>query len=800
MKRVIFLLATLLLGSICVAHADEDKTDANIVGHVINKHSGAHVPFVTVIIKGTTIGTATNESGHFQLNNLPEGEVVVRVQGIGYKPVEKTLVARANNTKELNFVIEEDMLTLEQVVVSANRNEINRSETAVVINTVTPRIFESTQSLSLSEGLNFTPGLRVENNCQNCGFNQLRMNGLDGPYSQILVNSRPIFSGLAGVYGLEQIPANMIERVEVIRGGGSALFGGNAIAGTVNIITKEPINNTYQINGNYGLLEGGDPDIALSFNTSLVTEDHKSGVFIFAMKRDKEPYDANGDGFSELTNIENGSFGLRAYHRPTHRSKITLELNNLNEYRRGGNAFDKKPHYADIAEMVEHKILGGGLTYEAYSKDEKTKYSLYSTGQQIDRDSYYGAGQDLNAYGVTYNLTNATGIQLASNFDNFLFAPSILTAGTEYNYEELEDEKLSSDDTPNTLIADQVSNNIGVYLQNEWDLDFMTFLAGIRYDHYDIRDHATGNGDAKGSIVNPRANVLFNIFEGSQLRLSYAKGFRAPQIYDEDLHIEVSESRKIIHRNSPDLAPETSHSFTTSLDFTKQIQNWDTYFLVEGFYTRLKDPFVTEYTHSESTGELVYTRMNAQGDAQVNGINLEGKASPGPVFSLQLGFTLQDSKYEQPQAWGEIEENTSTSFMRTPDAYGYFMISSQPLKHFTASVTANYTGPMYVPHLGINTPVADIEEEGLVEAIEAGNVVQYDKLERSDSFLDMGFKLAYDFHLSDGMTIELHAGMQNIFNSYQSNFDYGAYRDPGYVYGPNRPQTFFFGFKIGNGF
>jgi len=799
MKRVIFLLATLLLGSICVVHADEDRTDANIVGHVINKHTGAHVPFVTVIIKGTTMGTATSENGHFQLNNLPEGEVVVRVQGIGYKPVEKTFVAQANHTKELNFVIEEDVLTLEQVVVSANRNEINRSETAVVINTVTPRIFESTQSVSLSEGLNFTPGLRVENNCQNCGFNQLRMNGLDGPYTQILVNSRPIFSGLAGVYGLEQIPANMIERVEVIRGGGS-LFGGNAIAGTVNIITKEPINNTYQVNGNYGLLEGGDPDIALSFNTSLVTEDDKSGIFIFAMKRDKAPYDANGDGFSELTNIENGSFGFRAYHRPTHRSKITLELNNLNEYRRGGNAFNRKVHFADIAEMVEHHILGGGLTYEAYSNDEQTKYSLYTTAQQIDRDSYYGAGQDPNAYGVTYNLTNATGIQVATNFDNFLFAPSILTAGTEYNYEVLEDEKLSSDEAPNTLIADQVSTNVGVYLQNEWDLDFMTFLAGIRYDHYNIQDYASGNGDAEGAIVNPRANVLFNIFEGSQLRLSYAKGFRAPQIYDEDLHIEVSESRKVLHRNSPGLEPETSHSYTASLDFTRTVKNWDTYFLVEGFYTRLKDPFVTEYTHAESSGELVYTRMNAEGDAQVNGVNLEGKASPSPMFSLQLGITLQDSKYEQPQAWGDIEENTSVNFMRTPDAYGYLMISSQPLKHLTASVTANYTGPMYVPHLGVNTPLAEIEDDALVAAIEDGDIVQYDRLERSESFLDMGFKLAYDFHLSDGMTVEVHAGMQNLLNSYQRAFDQGAYRDPGYVYGPNRPQTFFLGFKVGNGF
>ncbi len=800
MKRVIFLLLSFVLGSVFVVNADEDKTDANIVGHVINKHTGEHVPFVTVIVKGTTIGTATNESGHFQLNNLPEGEVVVRVQGIGYKPIEKTLVAKSNNTAELNFVVEEDVLTLEQVVVSANRNEIDRSETAVVINTVTPRIFETTQSVSLSEGLNFTPGLRVENNCQNCGFNQLRMNGLDGPYTQILVNSRPIFSGLAGVYGLEQIPANMIERVEVIRGGGSALFGGNAIAGTVNIITKEPINNTYQVNGNYGLLEGGDPDMALSFNTSLVTEDHKSGIFIFAMKRDKDPYDANGDGFSELTNIENGSFGFRAYHRPTHLSKITLELNNLNEYRRGGNAFNKKPHFADIAEMVEHHILGGGLTYESYSKDEKTKYSIYTTAQQIDRDSYYGAGQDPNAYGVTYNLTNATGVQVASNFDNFLFAPSILTAGTEYNYEVLEDEKISSDNSPNTMIADQVSSNIGVYVQNEWDLDFMTFLAGVRYDRYSIEDKATGNGNAEGGIVNPRTNVLFNIWKGSQLRLSYAKGFRAPQIYDEDLHIEVSESRKILHRNSPDLSPETSHSFTASLDYTKEFANWQSYLLVEGFYTRLKDPFVTEYTHAESTGELIYTRMNAEGDAQVNGVNLEAKLSPGPVFSMQAGFTIQNSEYENPQAWGEIENNTTTDFMRTPDTYGYLMLSSQPLKHLTASVTANYTGPMYVPHLGINEPLSDVEDAALVDAVEAGHILQYDRLERSDSFMDIGFKLAYDFHLSDGMTVEIHAGMQNLLNSYQSNFDYGAYRDPGYVYGPNRPQTFFFGFKVGNGF
>jgi len=800
MKRVILLIITLFLSGTCITFADDEKTDATIVGHVINKHTGEHVPFVTVIVKGTTIGTATNESGHFQLNNIPEGQMVIRVQGVGFIAEEKEIKVVASNTQEINFIIEEDVLTLEQVVVSANRNEIDRTETAVIINTVTPRIFETTQSVALSESLNFTPGLRVENNCQNCGFNQLRMNGLDGPYTQILINSRPVFSGLAGVYGLEQIPANMIERVEVIRGGGSALFGGNAIAGTVNIITKEPINNTYQVNANYGLLESGDPDMAVSFNTSLVTEDHKSGIFVFGLKRDKDPYDANDDGFSELTEIKNGSFGFRAFHRPTHLSKITFELHSMNEFRRGGNAFYKKAHEADIAEQLEHNILGGGITYEMYAKDEQTKFSIYSSAQRIDRDSYYGAGRDPNAYGTTNNLANASGIQLAHNFEKCFFAPSVLTAGTEYNYEELEDEKLGAGQLPNTFIADQVSNTIGVYLQNEWDFNFMTFLAGVRFDNYQIADNITGKGDASGSVLNPRANVLFNIFKGTQLRLSYAKGFRAPQIYDEDLHIEVSESRKVIHENSEGLEPESSHSFTASMDFTKKFGRWQSYLLLEGFFTRLKAPFVTEYTHEQATGELVYTRKNATGGAEVNGVNLEGKLSPGPVFALQMGFTLQDSKYEEAQEWGEIASHTSKAFMRTPDAYGYLMLSSKPVKHLTASITANYTGPMYVPHMGVNMALADIKEQDKVLAIQNDDVLQYERLERSNEFFELGFKVAYDFHLSDGMTLELHAGMQNILDNYQGHFDRGAYRDPGYVYGPNRPRTFFFGLKLGNGF
>mgnify|MGYP000064797265 CR=1 FL=1 len=254
-NKLIILLVCLLL-VIKVNHAEGIiKTDANIIGHVVCHNE--HIPFASVYVKGTTIGITTDESGHYQLINLPEGELIIVAQAMGYKPKEVGIKIESGETKEIKFELEEDVLGLEEVIVTGDRNETNRVESSTIVNTITSKIFSTTQSVTLSEGLNFCPGLRVENNCQNCGFSQVRMNGMEGPYSQILINSRPIFSGLAGVYGLELIPSNMIERVEVIRGGGSALYGSNAIAGTINLILKDPINNSYEFGLNGSIIGVG---------------------------------------------------------------------------------------------------------------------------------------------------------------------------------------------------------------------------------------------------------------------------------------------------------------------------------------------------------------------------------------------------------------------------------------------------------------------------------------------------------------------------------------------------------------
>ena len=237
---------------------------------------------MSVWIKGTTLGSASDEHGHFSIENIPDGTYVIEAQGIGYTLDSKTISIKNGKEVYVKLELKEDAIGLNQIVVTADRNARDRREAPVVVSTLSPQLMVTAQAEVIGDGLNFCPGLRMENNCQNCGFSQVRMNGMEGAYSQILINSRPIFSGLAGVYGLEMIPTNMIERIEITRGGGSAIFGSNAIAGTINLITKDPINNSFQLSASNSIIgvghdgdNGTANDYNLNFNTSIVSETEK---------------------------------------------------------------------------------------------------------------------------------------------------------------------------------------------------------------------------------------------------------------------------------------------------------------------------------------------------------------------------------------------------------------------------------------------------------------------------------------------------------------------------------------------
>lgn len=645
MKKILAFIICLYCASTSLwaaGNPDLNDSDANVIGHVLDKETGEHLAYINVILQGTTIGTTTDNTGHYFLKHLPEGNFVLEFKALGYKSVTEKVTLKKGVTLEVNVELEEDRIALDGVVVSANRGETTRRLAPSLVNVLDAQVFTKTNSVSLADGLGFQPGVRVETNCQNCGFQQVRINGLDGPYTQILIDSRPIFSALSGVYGLEQIPANMIERVEVMRGGGSALFGSSAIAGTINIITKEPLRNSGELAHGITSIGGSSSfDNNTSLNASLVSDNGKAGLYIFGQNRHRSGYDDDGDGYTELPKLQSQTVGSRSYLKTSTYSKLTFEYHHMNEFRRGGNMLNRPPHEADIAEQLEHSIDGGGIKFDAYSKDYKHKVSVYTSAQNTDWNSYYGTGQDLNAYGKTTDLTWMAGSQYIYSFDELLFMPADFTAGLEYSYDRLKDEMLGYN-----RLTDQTVHVESFFFQNEWKNARWSFLIGGRLDKHNMISNA---------VFSPRANIRYNPTPDINIRASYSSGFRAPQAFDEDLHISAVGGEVALIERSPDLKEEKSQSISTSVDFYQRFGGIQLNFLVEGFYTNLSDVFILEDIGYDLQGNLIKERRNGSG-ATVMGLTLEARAILTSWLQLQAGAILQRSRYKEPEKWSSDDE------------------------------------------------------------------------------------------------------------------------------------------------
>jgi len=760
MKCKILGVAVLLLLHIATSFAQTRNSDSHITGHVIDQSSGDHIPYVTISIKGTTMGITTDATGHFLLKNVPVGEHTLVATFLGYERVEQTVTVPPLKTIEIEIVLIPQALELSGVVITGSRNETNRRESSTIVNVLSSKTIESIASVSVGDVLNFQPGLRVEMSCLNCGAPELRINGLSGQYSQILLDSRPIFSSLAGVYGLEQLPAGMIERVEVIRGGGSALFGSSAIGGVVNIITKEPLRNSFEVSNNTGFFGRGLKDVNTSLNGSFVTDDYRAGIYLFGVANNRDTYDRNGDGFSEIPVRRSETLGFRGYYKLTDYSKLTAEFHRIHEFRRGGDHPDRPPHEADIAEQTEHSINGGGLKYDFFSKNYKHRLNLYASAQGIDRQSYYGTGKDPNAYGKTSDFTIVAGSQYTYSVDQFLLLPADITAGVEYTGNTLDDRMPVYD-----RYINQHAQCVGGFFQSEWKNEFFSLLVGGRVDKHNLMDKI---------VFVPRANVRYVPVREVTLRAGYSSGYRAPQAFDEDLHVAAVGGEVALIELDPNLRPEYSHSFNFSVDLYKKFRTVEANLLIDAFYTDIRDVFALEEIIKPGDNNKHLMRTNEAG-AVVQGVNMDLKLGITSKFIVDAGFTIQSSRYKEPYKWSE-NVPAGKQMLRAPGQYGYARLNYTPVKQFTASVTGNYTGSMLVPHFA--------------------GFVAHDEERWTPAFFDAGLRLAYDFSLSNQLQLQLSGGMKNIFDQYQKDPDVGNLRDAGYIYGPSMPRIVYFGVKL----
>jgi outer membrane receptor for ferrienterochelin and colicins len=765
------LIKNILLMSLFLALLNLQAQTGTLTGTVM--FQGEVVPWATIQLKDALIGTTSNEAGKYLLE-APYGTYTVVCKSIGYQSVEKVIALHNSLPLELNFQLEEDVMDLEQVVVTGTRTDKRRTDSPVIVNLINSKTLDHVVATNLSEGLRFQPGLRVETDCQTCNYTQLRINGLQGGYSQILINGRPIFSPLTGLYGMEQIPANMIERIEIVRGGASALYGSSAIGGTVNVMTKIPRQNDYTFTYTFQNMGKSGNDHILVGNATMVNTKKNAGATFFVSKRDRDTYDANGDNFSELPQLRNNSFGSNFFYIPKENQKLEVSISSIHEYRYGGEMVNKPAHLAQQSEERTHNVIMGSLDYQINFNDEKSALILNYGGQYTDRDHYTGIIPDQEPqlgqfyvdppYGKSHVTTHQGGVQYNHRFNSFLGGKTVFTLGSEYVYDEVLDAIAAYN-----YNIDQTMRNLGGFVQNDWEITpDLNFLSGFRIDEHNLLHRA---------IISPRLSLLYKWNKDTQFRMGWGTGFRAPQAFDTDLHIAFAGGGISRISLTETLKEERSNSFTGSINFDKATEQFIAGFTLEGFYTHLNDAFYLFPLGEDEFGER-FEKRNGSG-ASVKGITLESRANFDYMFQIEAGFTLQSSLFDK--ALENIEGlEAKREFLRTPNAYGYATFTYTPTKKLSASANIVYTGPMELVHFG---------GEGTGQTV--------DEYSTSPSFTELSLRMGYVFDFPKiGTGMEVFGGVKNMTNAYQEDFDMGKNRDSNYVYGPGAPRTVFVGLRI----
>lgn len=730
------------------------------------------VPFANIIIDGSSMGVSSDDSGSYKIDNLMFGDQYVIISALGMRK-KRLRINIKEGVNILDIDLEPLVYNLDQVVVTGTKTFKRSTLSSVIVNVIDSRQLEVVQACNLAEGLNFQPGLRIETDCQTCSYTQLRMNGLSGGYSQILINGRAIFSPLTGLYGMEQIPVNMIDRIEIVRGGGSSLYGSSAIGGVVNVITKLPTENNYSFGYDISSINGTADDKVIYGNTTVLSGDKSSGATFFVNNRNRSWYDHNDDNFSELPSLRDNTFGSSFFLLPSKNQKLEANLGSIYEYRYGGEMVNGATHLSMQAEERIHDVLLGNLDYQINSNEGETLFIAYLAAQQTKRRHYTGIRPDIGTYddvihlqdppyGTSLNTTKQAGVQLNHKI-NKLFGPNVFTLGLEYVADDIMDEISAY----NYLVEQKVVTHSAL-IQSDWDLSAnCNLLSGARFDKHSLLDDV---------VVSPRLSFLYKLRKETQFRLSYSTGFRAPQAFDADLHIAFAGggiSRIMLDKN---LKQESSKSISASINYDKVTEQYVYGFTVEGFYTNLKDAFYQDPSGSDLFGDI-FIKRNGLG-ATVKGLTMEFRANLMQKIQIESGITIQESVYNEAISYSDNLPKRK-DFLRTPRQYGYATLSYNASDRISFSTNLVHTGEMSLIHLA--GADGQFEDEFLV----------------SRTFNAIGLKSTYvQFIKRVGVKLEYSVGVKNITNDYQREFDSFKNRDSGFIYGPSLPRTIYLGLVL----
>ncbi|MER3376020.1 MAG: TonB-dependent receptor [Allomuricauda sp.] len=728
---------------------------ASISGKVTD--NGEPIPLTNVVLKGTEIGAATDINGLFELANVEPGDYVLLVTSLGYQSYQTKISLSTNESKTINIQLEPSAQSLDETVVSGTLKPVSRLESPVPVEVYSPTFLKKNPTASVFDALQNVNGVRPQINCNVCNTGDIHINGLEGPYTLVLIDGMPIVSGLGTVYGLTGIPNSLIEQIEIVKGPASSLYGSEAVGGLINIITKNALSAPEFFAdgfatgwGEYNLDVGSKIEIGQKTDLLL-------GVNYFNYD---VPVDNNGDNFTDLTlqdrisifqkwNFErsdNRLFSLAG--RFFYEDRWGGEMQWTPEFRGGDEIYGESIYTRRWEVLGKYQLPLEEKFLLSFSYNDHNQNSVYG-------DTEYLADQRIGFAQLTWDKT-------AGNHD-LLFGSAI-----RYNYYD--------DNTPATTEADNIWIP-SLFAQDEYSFaPKHSFLGGLRYD-YDQRH---------GNIFTPRAAYKWKISDNDIFRVNAGTGFRVVNLFTEE-HAALTGSREVII--AEELKPE--RSVNVNLNYLKKIYSDNGTFIgldASVFYTRFSNVILPDY--ETNPNQIIYDNLDGKSVSQGVSANLD-VAFPSS-FKIMVGATWQDVSSTEN---GVTQQQILTESITATWNLSYTFHSLK----LTADYTGNLYGPMRLPLLGDLDPRQEYSPTWSIQNIQ----FTYKGLNNFEVY--GGIKNLLDWTPNRGNPFiiarandpfDKEVTFDNSGNAVATpNNPYALTFDPAYVYGPNQGIRGFFGLR-----
>lgn len=711
----------------------------------------------TIYISELKTGTTTDTSGNYSLRNIPAGKYSVRVSYVTAQPVvEREVRINGNLTKD--FTLKAGANALNEVVVTGTMKEVSKLDSPVPVDIITAKFIYKNPVPSIFEGLSYVNGIRPQLNCNVCSTGDIHINGLEGPYTMVLIDGMPMVSGLSTVYGLSGIPNSLIDRVEIVKGPASTLYGSEAVGGLINIITKNP-SRAPIFSADVFSTSWRDYNVDLSLKfaagekvTSLL------GVNYFNYQN---PLDKNKDGFTDLT-LQNriSIFNKWSLQRKDNKQS-TIAARYYYEDRWGGQMNWNKSFrggdqvYGESIYTSRFEILGN------YQLPVSEKITLQYSFSSHHQNSVYGnvpfmADQKISFAQLLWDKEIGRHSLLFGSPFRFTF----------YNDNTPATKSEGGNDAPDKTYLP------GLFVQDEITMGKHKLLLGARYDY----------NSRHGNIFTPRLAYKIKLNQTDALRLNIGRGFRIVNLFTED-HAALTGARTVIVKEA--LKPE--QSWNANLNFVKKIVTGNSFAGIDAslFYTYFTNRILPDY--DTNPNQIIYDNLNGYAVSKGISVNLDFNF-PFPLKIIAGGTYMENF---------QVENGVRFRPVLTEKVTGVWSFSYDFQRAgISIDYTGNLYGPMRLPLLSEddprapNSPVWSLQNVQVTKKFENGIEI-YGGVKNLLNFLPPSNSIArshdpFDKNVSFDTQGQVIATAEN---PHRLTFD------PSYVFAPNQGIRAFLGFR-----